>query len=62
MQVSIINGIPDDQKEESSFKHKSSKYRTVYSPKQSIECINESDIFSRPWITTKTITKLVSEN
>jgi hypothetical protein len=28
-----------------------------------VECINnEDELFSRPWITTKTITRLVSEN
>jgi hypothetical protein len=56
MHVSIMNGIPDEE-----IKH--SKCRTQYMHADSVSSISHSNnTFSRPWITTKTLTKLISDH
>jgi hypothetical protein len=59
LQASIINCMPQSNIQiQNEYVRPEGKHKTIF--KDTTESVSDFDNFSRPWITTKTITRLIS--
>lgn len=62
MQISIVENMKNENFPPASFQRPEGHYRTCMD-RHSLEESSQSEVcWSRPWITTKTLTKLISDN
>ena len=64
MQISIMQQLPEEKVKKSCEVNvrQEGRHRTALISKESLSSGGGEDLFTRPWITTKTITRLISDH